>query len=142
MPSLKNVENPLTKSVLISLGLTAATSAADAGIHTNIFGSGVPTRIINFSNNNNFKWRRIHSNEEMDAIMKVIEYLQEFALFVKKVYRIIQNEEKEQKDGFLAMLFVALGATLLRKSLTGKRVKAKIPDQGLIRAGGGIIRAV
>ena len=78
----------------------------------------------------------------MDAIMKVIEYLQEFALFVKKVYRIIQNEEKEQKDGFLAMLFVALGATLLRKSLTGKRVKAKIPGQGLIRAGGGIIRAV
>ena len=31
---------PLAKSVLISLGLTAAASAADAGIHKKILGSG------------------------------------------------------------------------------------------------------
>ena len=30
---IKNVIKPLAKSVLIPLGLTAATSAADAGIH-------------------------------------------------------------------------------------------------------------
>ena len=30
---IKNVMKPLAKSVLIPLGLTAATSAADAGIH-------------------------------------------------------------------------------------------------------------
>ena len=30
---------PLAKSVLISLGLTAAASAADAGIHKKILGS-------------------------------------------------------------------------------------------------------
>ena len=30
---IKNVINPLAKSVLIPLGLTAAASAADAGIH-------------------------------------------------------------------------------------------------------------
>ena len=32
-PLIKNVIKPLAKSVLIPLGLTAATSAADAGIH-------------------------------------------------------------------------------------------------------------
>ena len=33
LPLIKNVINPLAKSVLIPLGLTAAASAADAGIH-------------------------------------------------------------------------------------------------------------
>ena len=33
LPLIKNVIEPLTKSVLIPLGLTAAASAADAGIH-------------------------------------------------------------------------------------------------------------
>ena len=37
---MKNVIKPLAKSVLISLGLTAAASAADAGIHKKILGSG------------------------------------------------------------------------------------------------------
>ena len=33
LPLIKNVINPLAKSVLIPLGLTAAASAADAEIH-------------------------------------------------------------------------------------------------------------
>ena len=33
LPLIKNVIKPLAKSVLIHLGLTAAASAADAGIH-------------------------------------------------------------------------------------------------------------
>ena len=33
LPLIKNVTKPLAKSVLIPLGLTAAASAADAGIH-------------------------------------------------------------------------------------------------------------
>ena len=33
LPLIKNVIKPLTKSVLIPLGLTAAASAADVGIH-------------------------------------------------------------------------------------------------------------
>ena len=33
LPLITNVIKPLTKSVLIPLGLTAAASAADAGIH-------------------------------------------------------------------------------------------------------------
>ena len=33
LPLISNVTKPLAKSVLIPLGLTAAASAADAGIH-------------------------------------------------------------------------------------------------------------
>ena len=40
LPLIKNVIKPLAKSVLISLELTAAASAADAGIHKKISGSG------------------------------------------------------------------------------------------------------
>ena len=40
LPLIKNVIKPLAKSVLIPLGLTAAASAADAGIHEKILGSG------------------------------------------------------------------------------------------------------
>ena len=36
LPLIKNVIKPLTKSVLIPSGLTAAASAADAGIHKKI----------------------------------------------------------------------------------------------------------
>ena len=43
---MKNVIKPLAKSVLIPLVLTAATSAADAGIHKGILGSGITTLII------------------------------------------------------------------------------------------------
>ena len=35
LPLIRNVIKPLAKSVLIPLGLTAAASAADAGIHKN-----------------------------------------------------------------------------------------------------------
>ena len=36
LPLIKNVIKPLAKSALIPLGLTAAASAADAGIHKKI----------------------------------------------------------------------------------------------------------
>ena len=45
LPLIKNVIKPLAKSVLIPLGLTAAASAAGAGIHK-ILGSGNTTLII------------------------------------------------------------------------------------------------
>ena len=43
---MKNVITPLAKSVLIPLGLTVAASAADAGIHKKIIGSGNTALII------------------------------------------------------------------------------------------------
>ena len=48
LPLIKNVIKPLAKIVLISLGLTAAASAADAGIHKKDIG-------IWNNNFNNFK---------------------------------------------------------------------------------------
>ena len=48
LPLIKNVIKPLAKSVLILLGLTAAASAADAGIHKKVLGFG--------NNTNNIKW--------------------------------------------------------------------------------------
>ena len=39
LPLMKGVTKPLAKSVLVPLGLTAAASAADAGIHKKILGS-------------------------------------------------------------------------------------------------------
>ena len=46
LPLMKSVIKPLAKSVLVPLGLTAATSAVDAGIHTKIFGSGHNTTLV------------------------------------------------------------------------------------------------
>ena len=40
LPLIKNIIKPLAKSVLIPLGLTKATSAAYAGMHEKILGSG------------------------------------------------------------------------------------------------------
>ena len=39
LPFMKNVIKPLAKSVLIPLGVTAAASAADIGIHKKVLGS-------------------------------------------------------------------------------------------------------
>ena len=59
LPLIKNVITPLTKSVLIPLGLTAAASAADAGIHKKILGSANTTLII--------------SNKDMDDLIKIVK---------------------------------------------------------------------
>ena len=64
LPLIKNVIKPLVKSVLIPLGLTAAASAADAGIHKKILGSGRSNTTL------------IISNDEMDDILKIVKYLE------------------------------------------------------------------
>ena len=124
LPLIKSVIKPLAKSVLVPLGLTAAASAADAGIHKKILGSG--------HNNTTL----IISNDEMDDILKIVKSLEDSGVLLKGVSETIQNEAKEQKGGFLSMLLGTLGASLLgdllTKNLSGKRV---------IRAGEGIIRA-
>ena len=59
LPLIKNVIKPLAKGVLILLGLTAAASAADAGIQKTILGSGNNTTTL------------IISNDEMRGIIKI-----------------------------------------------------------------------
>ena len=116
---IKNVIKPLTKSVLIPLGLTAPASAADAGIQRKIFGSGTKNLII--------------SNEEMNDILKIVQAFEDSNILLKRVTKAIKNERKEQKRGFLSMLFGIVGASLLGNVLTGK---------GAVRAGEGIVTAV
>ena len=99
LPLIKNVIKPLAKSILIPLGLTAAASAADAGIHKKILGSGNTTLII--------------SNNEIEDIIKIVKSLEDSGLLLKGVSETIQNEAKEQRRGFLSMLLVTLGASLL-----------------------------
>ena len=79
----KNVIKPLAKSVLIPLGLTAAASAADAGTHKKILGSGPKTLVI--------------SNEEMNGIIKIVEALEDAKILLKVVTETVKNETKEQK---------------------------------------------
>ena len=118
LPLIKNVIKPLAKSVLIPLGLTAAASAADAGIHKKILGSGNTTLII--------------SNNEIEDIIKIVKSLEDSGLLLKGVSKTIQNEATEQKGGFLSLLLGTLSASLLGNILAGK---------GMNRAGEGIVRA-
>ena len=124
LPLIKSVIKPLAKSVLIPLGLTAAASAADAGIHKKILGSG--------HNNTTL----IISNDEMDDILKIVKSLEDSGVLLKGASETIQHEAKEQRGGFLSMLLGTLGpsllADILSKVLSGK---------GVIRAGEGTIRA-
>ena len=105
---------PLAKSVLIPLGLTAA----DAGIHEKILGSGHTTLII--------------SNNEIEDLIKIVKALEDSGLLVKWVTESVQNEIKEQKGGFLSMLLGTLSASLLGNLYTGK---------GIHRAGEQTVRA-
>ena len=85
LPLIKNVIKQSAKSVLIPLGLTAAASAADAGIHQKILGSG---------HNNNITL--IISNDEINDIIKKIKSLEDSGLLLKGVAKTVQNEVKEQ----------------------------------------------
>ena len=73
LPLMKNVINPLAKSVLIPLGLTAAASAADVGIHKKILGSG--KHPSDSASHNNIVL--ITSNDEMKDIIKIIKSLED-----------------------------------------------------------------
>ena len=114
---------PLAKGVLIPLGLTAAASAADVGIHKKILGSG---------HNRPSSTTLIIPNDEIEDIIKRVKSLEDSGLLLKGVTETVQNEVKEQKEGFLNMLLGTLGASLLGNILAGK---------GINRAGEEIVRA-
>ena len=115
---MKNVFKSLAKRVLIPLGLPAAVSAADAGIHKKILGSGTTTLLI--------------SNDEMEDIIKILKSVKDPGFSLKGVSETIQNVIKEQKGGFLSMLLSVLGDSLLVNMLA---------DKGINRAGEGFISA-
>ena len=63
----------------------------------------------------------IISSEEINDIMKIIIFLEEFGFSIKGVTETIKKEAKEQKGEFLSMSLGTLGASLLGNLLTGKR---------------------
>ena len=78
------------KRILIPLGLTAAPSAADTGIHKKILGSGNMTTLIIL-------------NDEIEDIIKIVKSLEDSGLLLKGVTETVQNKVKEQKGRFLSM---------------------------------------
>ena len=74
----------------------------------------------------------IIEQEDMNDIIKIIEVLENSGILLKGVTKTIENENKEQRGGFLSMLLGTLGTSLLGNLLTGK---------GMMRAGEGIVRA-
>ena len=116
---IKIVLTPLAESVLILLGLRAAASATDAGIHKKILGSGGHTTLI-------------ISNKDMDDLIKKIKSLEDSGLLLKGVTESVQNEVKEQRSGFLSML---LGTSLSGNRLAGKEIHRA--GEGIVRAGEG-----
>ena len=96
-----NLITPLTKSILLPLGLTAAAAVTVyAVIHIKkIFGSGNTMLKI--------------SNEEMNDIMEIVKSLEESGLLIIDIREIIKNAAEEEKRGFRKMLLGTLGASLL-----------------------------
>ena len=111
---LMKVAIPLAKNVLAPLGITAAASAIDAGIQNKIHDSGTITLLI--------------SNEEMNDIMKIVQALEGSKILRKGVTKTIKNEAKEQKEGFLSMLLVTLGASLLGHLFAEKELQELVQE--------------
>ena len=70
----------------------------------------------------------------MNDIIKIIRALENSGVLLESVTKIIENETKEQRGGFLPMLFGNLGASLLGNLLTG--------GKGVIRAVEGIKKKI
>ena len=87
LPLMKNVIKPIAKSVLVPSRLTAAVSAAEAGIHKKIWGSGTTTLVI--------------SNDEMKDIIRIVKFLEDSGLLLKEVSKTIQVKLKNKNDDFL-----------------------------------------
>ena len=136
LPLIKNVIKPLAKSVLIPLGLTAAASAADAGIHEKeLLGSGHNRSLSSASHDTTL----IISNDEMKNIIKIVKSLEDSGLLLKGVSETVQNEAKRQKGGFFSMLLGTLVASLLENMLAGKvrGTNRAVEGRGIARAGYG-----
>ena len=73
----------------------------------------------------------------MEDIIKIVKSLEDSGLLLKGVTETVQNEVKEQKEGFLGMFLGTLGASLLGNILTGRGAILKRQGQGINRAGKG-----
>ena len=88
---MKNVIEPLAKSVLILLELTAAASAADAEIHKRILESETTTLVI--------------SNDEMKDIITIVKCLEDSGLLLKGVSKQFKMKLKNKKENVLVCYY-------------------------------------
>ena len=58
----------------------------------------------------------------MEDIIKRVKSPEDSGLLLKGVSKIVQNEAKEQKEGFLSMLLDTLVASLIGNTLAGKGI--------------------
>ena len=73
----------------------------------------------------------------MNDIMKIVQAHEDSNILLKEVTKTIKDETKEQKGGFLSMLFGTLGASLLGNLLAGKGITRAGSGKGTARAGYG-----
>ena len=85
----------------------------------------------------------IISNNEMEDIIKIVKSLEDSGLLLKRVTETVQNEVKEQKEGFFSMLLGTLGASLLGNILAGKGIirARKGRGRGISKADEGVLKA-
>ena len=89
LPLIKNVIKPLSKSVLIPLGLTAAAAAAaDVGIDKKNLESG-------HSSSSHKNTVLLISNNDIEDIIKIVKSLGDSGLLLKELTGTVQNEVKE-----------------------------------------------
>ena len=81
LPLIKNVITTLAKSVLNPLGLTAAESAADAGINRKMLGSGGHTT-LNIA------------NKDIEDLIKIVKSLEDSGLLLKGLLSLNQFKMK------------------------------------------------
>ena len=91
LPLMNNVLTPLAKSVLLPLGLSSGMSAADAANQKKIYGSET-TALIN-------------SNEEMEDIMKIVNFLEESGLLIKGIVKQLKMKQKNKKEDFFQFYY-------------------------------------
>ena len=91
-------------------------------------------KILGSGHNNNTIL--VISNNEMDDILKIVNFLEDSGVLLKGISETIQHEVKEQRGGFLSMLLGTLGACLL-----GGMLSKGLSGKGVIGAGEGAIRA-
>ena len=103
LPLMKNISKPLAKNVLIPLGLTAAASAAGAGIYKKIIGSG--HHPYSFASHNCPSSSALHNNtilmtssDEMKPTIKIVKSLEYSSLLPEGVSETKMKLKNKEED--------------------------------------------
>ena len=124
----------LAKNVLLPLGLTAAASAADAGIQKKILGGNM------YVPNSGKKYKLCINSDELGDILQIIEALEQSGLLIDGITETVMDKVQNQEGGFLGLLLGTLGASLLSNLLSKGKGTVRA-GEGIRRAGKGFMRA-